>query len=119
MSRFRAPGEPGPYGRAMEHICGFDGGDSAAPPCGAPAVFHHWGGAPPDTRHDWVMLACELHFEAARRMSWDWHPISPVCNVPGTMWQNKSIQGEGFCYWPEAESAIHEAAAAHQTVPAN
>lgn len=111
MSKRRAPGEPGPYRPVMEHACGFDGGDSSVPACGAPATYHAWGGSPPDTQNDWVMLACDAHLGAAIRMAWDWHPISAVCNVPGTRWYAKHIQGEGWCYWPEAEAAMHEAVA--------
>ena len=109
MSNRRAPGEPGRYQPIMAHQCGYDGGDSSAPTCGQPATHHLWGGAPPDIQHDWVMLACEKHLNAAIKMAWDWHPISAICNVPGTLWQARGIQGKGFCYWPEAEAAMHEA----------
>lgn len=108
MSR-RLPGEPGAVQASMSQHCGFDGGDASNPVCGAPATNHHWGGAPPDIQHDWVMFSCDTHFDTAADVSWDWHPVSPVCNIPGTKWTPRGIQGEGFCYWPEAEAAMHEA----------
>lgn len=50
-------------------------------------------------------------------LAWDWHNMSGVCDVPGTLWQPGKYQGEGFCFWPEAETAIHEAAAAERVTP--
>lgn len=93
----------------MDHRCGFDGRDSSAPTCGKPAVLHLYAGSPESGPSDYAMFACDDHANQATVLAWDWHEVSAVCDVPGSMWQAKALQGEGFCYWPEAEAAMHEA----------
>jgi hypothetical protein len=44
-------------------------------------------------------------------IAYDWHDVSPACHVPGALWQFRNYQGEGFCFWPEAEAVMHEAVA--------
>jgi hypothetical protein len=109
MSDLRAPGEPGGYMLDMDQSCGFDGGDNKSPACGKPATIHLFAGTA-EGPGEWAMFACSDHFSPARLLAWDFHEVAAVCGVPGTMWQSKGLQGEGFCYWPEVEAAIHEAA---------
>jgi hypothetical protein len=92
----------------MQQTCGFDGGDNNRPACGQPATLHLMAGEPPATIGDYAMHACERHAEVAKKLAIDWHPTAPVCGVPDGMWQFESEQGKGFCFWPEAEKAIHE-----------
>jgi len=103
----------------MAHICGYDGGSNTNPTCGKPPTFHIFAGTPESGPSDWATFACDDHLNQAQALAWDWHAISPVCGVPSTMWQAKRMQGEGFCYWPEAEAAIHEAAAESDRERAN
>lgn len=109
MSELRAPGEPGRYMPAMDHICGLDGGDNDSPVCGKRADFHLFAGDPLTGPTDWTMFACLEHFGQAQQLAWDYHEVTAVCDIPGTIWQPKGVQGQGFCYWPEAETAIREA----------
>ena len=104
----RAPREPGRYMSVMDQTCGFDGGDNKSPACGKPATIHIYAGTL-EGPGDWASFACLDHFPQARLLAWDFHEVAAVCGVPDTMWQAKSYQGEGFCYWPEAETAMHEA----------
>lgn len=104
----RPPGEPGRHLPAMDHTCGFDGGDDSAPPCGQAATFHIFGGTPEDGPSDWATFTCDEHAGHAQRLAFDWHPVAAVCGVPDTVWQSRNIQGEGFCYWPAAEEAHAE-----------
>jgi hypothetical protein len=94
----------------MDNSCGFDGGDNDHPGCGQPATLHLFAGKPPATIGDYAMLACDRHAENAKKLAIDWHPVDPVCGVPDSMWQFKAEQGRGFCFWPYAEKAIHDAA---------
>ena len=106
---FRALGEPGRHVVGMDHACGFDGGDNSSPGCGQPATLHLLAGEPPSTIGDYAMHACNEHIETAKKLAIDWHPIANVCGVPDSLWQFESAQGSGFCFWPAAESAIHDA----------
>jgi hypothetical protein len=117
MSDLRAPGEPGRYMPAMDHICGFDGGTNNSPVCGRPASFHLFAGTA-EGPGDWTMFACLDHFQQATLLAWDFHEVAAVCDVPGTLWHSEPAQGEGFCFWPEAEAAIHEAVSEPATVTA-
>lgn len=94
--------------------CGYDGGDNSNPICGAPAAWHLYAGSPETGPADFCMTACEEHFPAASHNAWDWHEFGGVCDMPGTMWQSRAHQGEGFCYWPEAESVMLEEASSMQ-----
>lgn len=96
----------GRYLNAMEHICGYTPTpeDDASPVCGKPAVHHFWVGGP-DEPHGCIE-ACEAHFSTAQAISYDWHAVGPVCDVPGTQWHFAGLQGEGFCSWPPAEEAV-------------
>ena len=111
MSGLREAGEPGRYMPVMDHVCGFDGRDSNGPVCGKPAAFHLFAGAPDTGPSDWTMFSCLDHFGQAQFLAWDYHELSAVCDVPGTLWRADTTQGKGFCYWPEAEAAMHEAVA--------
>lgn len=111
MSNLRAPGEPGRHQPAMQHTCGFDGGDNNNPGCGRPATLHLFAGEPPSTIGDYAMVACDAHSDAATKLAIDWHPIAAVCGVPDALWHFESEQGKGFCFWPAAEEAIREAVA--------
>lgn len=106
--RIRPPGEPGRHLPAMGHTCGFDGSDNAANTCGQPATHHLYAGSPDTGPSDWSMTACAEHFPLAQPLAFDWHEIGAVCDLPGTMWQARIAQGEGFCYWPAAEEAHTE-----------
>ena len=110
MSKLRSPGEPGRYMRTMDQACGFDGGINTAPVCGKLATYHLFAGSPDRGPADWATFACDEHVNLAQGLAWDWHAVAPVCGVPGGMWQSRARQGEGFCYWPEAEAAIHGSA---------
>jgi hypothetical protein len=55
-------------------------------------------------------MACDQHAPAAKANCWDWHAVSTVCDVPGSMWNPGRYQGEGFCFWPEAEATMQESA---------
>lgn len=114
----RSPGEPGRYLPAGNAVCSYDGGDNGAPVCGQPAVLHLYAGSAETGPGDFSMTACEDHANTATALAWDWHPFGGVCDMPGTTWQSKSMQGEGFCYWPEVESAMHEQLHAPQEVHA-
>jgi hypothetical protein len=106
----------------MDHACGFDGGDNNRPRCGQTATLHLMAGEPPSTIGDYAMLACDNHADAAKIYAIDWHTLAPVCGVPDSMWQFDGKQGEGFCFWPEVEAAIHEAileSHTDRTAPAN
>ena len=104
----RPPGEPGRYMPTMDHSCGFDGGDDSAEVCGQAATLHVFAGSPEDGPSDWATFSCSQHSEQAKHLAFDWHDVSAVCDVPGTMWQARTAQGEGFCYWPAAEEAHAE-----------
>ena len=104
----RKPGEPGRTLPAGGATCSYDGGDNSAPLCGEPATWHLYAGSPEAGPADYSMTACDAHVVMATPLAWDWHPFGGVCDMPGTRWQARSIQGEGFCYWPEAEAAIQE-----------
>jgi hypothetical protein len=54
------------------------------------------------------MSACPDHVAQAMLIAYDWHDISPACGVPGAMFRSSNRQGEGFCFWPEAEAIMHE-----------
>lgn len=108
MSGLRAPGEPGRHGTAMAHQCGYDGGDDSAPACGKPAQVHLFAGAPDKGPSDYTMMACADHFPKAQPQAWDYHDVGAVCDMPGTIWQSRGVQGAGFCYWPDAEAAMHQ-----------
>ena len=117
MSKLRAPGEPGRYMPAMAHICGHDGGANSTPTCGSPAIVHLFAGDPLNGPSDWTMFACDDHVTRAQGLAWDWHPVSAVCDIPGTMWHSSGEQGGGFCYWTEAEAAMHEAVSIELVTP--
>lgn len=111
MSQRRPIGEPGAERPAMENTCGYDAGITNGPHCGRLATLHLFAGSWDKGPGGWSMMACDEHAPVAKPFSWDWHDMSGVCDVPGTLWQSGQYQGEGFCFWPEAEAAIHEAAA--------
>ncbi|PRA13312.1 hypothetical protein CQ015_03565 [Arthrobacter sp. MYb221] len=93
----------------MSHECGYDGGDDNAPICGKPSEYHVFAGSPATGPGNYSMHSCATHLFAALTVAFDWHPTALVCGVPGTIWQSKGQQGDGFCYWPEAEKAYAEA----------
>ena len=95
----------------MAHICGYDGGNNDGPACSAPAAIHVYAGSPTGGPGDWGMFACDDHAGQAKLLAWDFHEAGAVCDVPDSMWHAEPIQGAGFCFWPEAEAAIHEAVA--------
>lgn len=110
MSQRRRPGEPGAARPSMENTCGYDAGITGGPRCGKPATWHLTIGSPDTGPADWAAMSCDEHANPVMAHSWDWHQVSAVCDVPGSMWQPGQYQGEGFCFWPEAEAAMHEIA---------
>lgn len=111
-SGLRPHGVPGRHRSAMDHTCGFDGGDDNAEACGQPATHHLFAGSPDKGPSDWAMSSCDQHLEQAKPLAFDWHEISVVCEVPGTIWQSRNVQGAGFCFWPAEEEAIQQSALA-------
>ena len=108
MSR-RAPDAPGVAVPYMTDTCGYDAGISDGPVCKNRATVHLLAGQAPDKPGDWSMSACPVHVEAAKLIAFDWHEVSHACGIPGAMFHSGTRQGDGFCYWPEAEAIMHEA----------
>lgn len=98
------PGEPQDWG---EHACGYA---TSTGNCGQPSTWHLAAGHPPEHYAGYCMQACDEHFPWAQAAALDWHPFAGVCNMPGTKWVFRGRQGEGFCYWPEAEQHNTETA---------
>ena len=92
----------------MHDKCGYDAGYTGSPVCQNTATVHLWAGQAPDKPADWCMQACPEHVPQAMLIAYDWHEMTPACIAPGAMWQFRNHQGEGFCYWPEAEAIMHE-----------
>lgn len=109
MSERRAPDAPGTAVPVMSTQCGYDAGITGGPVCPNPATVHLFAGQAPDKPSDWAMQACPEHLPQAMLIAYDWHELAPACVAPDAMWNFRNHQGEGFCYWPEAEAAIHEA----------
>lgn len=103
----RSPDAPGAALPCMTGTCGYDAGITGGPVCQNPATVHLWAGQAPDKPGDWGMQACPDHLASALVIAYDWHEITPACDVPGSMWQFRNHQGEGFCYWPAVEEAMH------------
>jgi hypothetical protein len=118
MSERRPLGVPGAHRPAMENTCGYDAGITGGPHCGKPATYHLTAGSPEAGPSDWAMMACDEHAQPAKPYSWDWHAVSGVCGIPGTLWQPVQYQGNGFCFWPEAEAMMHEAVSINEDTPA-
>jgi hypothetical protein len=57
-----------------------------------------------------TIAACKKHFDIAYGYCYDWHPIGPCCDVPGSLWRSTETQGEGCCIWPDAEIVALEQA---------
>ena len=104
----RAPDAPGPALPYMNDTCGHDAGFSGGPVCQNRATTHLIAGQAPDKPSDWAMSACPDHLPQAMLIAFDWHDVSPACNVPGAVWQFGNRQGEGFCFWPDAEAILQE-----------
>ncbi|WP_160665354.1 hypothetical protein [Pseudarthrobacter sp. ATCC 49987] len=104
----RAPDAPGPAVPYMTDTCGHDAGITDGPVCRNRATVHLLAGEAPDKPRDWTMSACPDHLPQAMLIAYDWHVVSPACQVPGATWQSGNCQGEGFCFWPEAEAIMHE-----------
>ena len=104
----RAPDQPGPAVPYMSGTCGHDAGYSGGPVCKNLATVHLLAGQAPDKPGDWTMSACPEHVGIAKLIAFDWHDVSPACEVPGALFHSTERQGEGFCFWPEAEAIMHE-----------
>lgn len=99
---------PGRYLPTGDTLCGYDGGSDDVPICGKTATWHLLAGSPEVGPGDYSMTACDDHANRAMELAYDWHEFGGVCDMPGTKWQSRNRQGEGFCYWPEAEAASQE-----------
>lgn len=114
----RSPDAPGPALPYMTDTCGHDAGFSGGPVCQNRATVHLIAEQAQDKPGHWGMSACPDHLQQAMLIASDWHDVTPACNVPGGVWQFGNHQGEGFCFWPEAEAILQEELAKEPATPA-
>ena len=79
--------------------------DKHGTPCGAPATIHALVTA--TTRgQGQTLMSCREHWPEIISATYDYHPMSPACGMPGSVWD--AADTHSFCHWPEGEAIAAE-----------